>query len=300
MELAEKPNTPLCQVVLGLTLYLDDVLFWARRGAELALDAFLRRVGPDSVRWYTTSALSEWQRVSAASAAALVPHLSHAALPRPRHLFSFDLVDDAAVCTTGFTYREYDPTRGGARASILEMSFPQTGAPDRLFDVVEEISQIGPWWSGSAGFVLRWNVWKKNSALTAAYPYAKRYLGLEIQDSVDMSWRVTEALPTVNWLTLVGKPLAGARSIDLAALATHKWVHGVSVAAIGNGGLLRAGAEPTAGDRNRLEYPSACAEVARELAPYLVEDVPELGGEFLRQKSTAAWSRRFLEPDGWQ
>jgi hypothetical protein len=298
-ELSDEPYTALTQVALGLTLYLDEPLFWAQHGARRALEAFLARAPSSRVEWYTTSSLTTWQRASQESAALLAEHLSNPMLPRVRHLFAFELVDDTDVPTTSFVYREYDSARGGARASTLEVLLPQETDPRILLELAAAIGQIGPWWSGTGGYLVSWNRWERNGGLTMAHGLAQRYLGLDVQHAEVTSWVAVEGLPSTSWLTMIGKSLAGVRAIDLAALAAHPWVNDVTVRPVGNGALIRAGGEPTDGDRNRLEYPYAYAEVARALAGHFVDEPPELGGLFYRLQDTRAWQRRFLEPEGW-
>jgi hypothetical protein len=299
-QLRDEPYPTVAEVTLGLTMYLDEPLSWAQHGARLALEAFLGIVPTSRLQWYTTSTVTDWYRTSNKSAPLLAENLSNSMLPRIRHLFWFELVDNTDVPTTGFTYREYDPGRGGPRASILELTIPQDSDPKVLLDLALAVGRIGPWWSGTGGYVLRWNRWNRNAGLSTAHGYARRYLGLDVQHAEVTSWAAVEGLAGTNWLTMIGKPLAGARSLDLAALAARPWVHGVSVQPAGHGVLIRAGSSPTDGDRNRLEYPMAYAEVARELAPHFIEEPPELGGLFYRQKDTKAWQNRFLEPGDWE
>jgi hypothetical protein len=300
-ELVDEPYTALTEVTLGLTLYLDDALSWAHRGARLALEAFLAAAPSDRLEWYTTSSLGTWERTSGHSASVLLAeHISNPALPRIRHMFGFELVDDTDAPTTGFVYREFDPARGGARASILEIVLPQDTAPQTLLELAATLGRIGPWWSGVGGLAISWNRWERNAALSTAHDIAQRYLGLDVQHAEVTSWAAVEGVVGTGWITMMGKSLAGALHIDLAALAARRWVHDVTVQPVGNGILIRAGAEPTDGDRNRLEYPSAYAEVARELAPHFVKEPPELGGLFYRQQDTKAWQRRFLEPEAWK
>ena len=299
-ELADEPYTPIAEVTLGLTLFLTEPVVWAQQAAAQALQVFLEHAPVENLRWYTTSVLTEWQRVGTIGVQQVASHLSYWQIQRPRHLFAFEVVDNIDVPSTGFSYREFDPTRGGPRASILEITLPQVLDPKVLLRCAEKLSAQGPWLAGVGGYVARWNRYKKNSAFWTLHKWARRYLGLDLEDALEMSWNAVDAIPGVNWLTMIGKPLAGARQIDLELLAAHHWVHGVGVVPVGNGVLLRAGDEPTVGDRNRLEYPKAYAEVARELAPHLVEEPPPFWGEFWREKDTKAWQRRFIEPDGWQ
>jgi hypothetical protein len=300
-ELRDEPYTALTEVTLGLTVYLDDALGWAHRGARQALEAFLAVAPTDRLAWYTTSVLTDWHRASGQSAASLLAeNLSNPMLPRIRHLFSFEVVDDTDVPTTSFVYREYDPARGGERASILEITLPQDTNPRVLLDLAIELGGIGPFWSGTGGYMVAWNRWDRNAGLTMAHEYVQRYLGLDLHHAEPTSWVAAEGLTSTNWLTMIGRRLAGERSIDLALLANHPWVHGVTVQPVGYGALIRAGDEPTDGDRNRLEYPNAYAEVSRRLAAHFVEEPPDLGGLFYRLQDTKAWQRRFLEPDAWK
>jgi hypothetical protein len=299
-ELADEPYTRTAEVALGLTLYLTEPLVWAQQAAGQALDVFLQHAPSDSFEWYTTSLLPTWHRAGVIGAKQLATQLSIWQLAKPRHLFSFDLVDDTEVPTTAFSYREYDPSRGGPRASVLEITLPQLDDPKTLLRCAEAIAPVGPWVSGVGGYSARWNRFRKNTSFWTLYEWGRRYLGLELGDPEEMSWPAASALPGTNWLTMIGKPLAGSRNIDLALLAAHTWSHDVTVSPIAGGALIRAGKEPTVGDRNRLEYPAAYAEVARELAPHFVEEPPEFWGKFWREKNTKAWLRRFLEPDAWE
>lgn len=298
-ELADEPYTPIAEVTLGLTLYLTEPVVWAQQAASQALDVFLEHAPVANLQWYTTSVLPDWHRAGVLGAQQLAAHLSFWQIQRPRHLFWFDVVDNTDVPSVGFRYREYDPTRGGPRASVLEITLPQLADPAILLGCAEALSHVGPWLCGVGGYVARWNRFKKNSAFWTLHEWGRRYLGLELVDAEEMSWCAVDALPGTNWLTMIGKSLAGALSIDLALLASHEWIHGVTVGPVGNGVLLRAGAEPSVGDRNQLEYPKPYAEVARELAPHFVKEPPEFWGKFWNEKDTKAWLYRFLEPDGW-
>ena len=297
--LTDDPDTNVTEVALGLTMYLDDPLHWAQRGAGQALDAFLLHAPADRLAWYTTSMVPEWHRAGASGARMLTDMVSSERIDRIRHLFSFELVDNTDVPKTGFVYREYDPGRGGPRASVLEISLLQQTDPQALVALTTAIAQIGPFHCGVGGFAARWNPFEKNTSFTEIHGWTRRYLGLDVGDADAMSWDAVEGLPGTTWLTLIGPSLAAAREIDLAALASLRW-DDVTATAVGGGLLLQAGAEPTTGDRNRLTYHKAYAEVARVLAPYFVEEPPELGGKFWREKHTRPWQRRFLEPDARQ
>src|SRR4029450_13847279 len=98
-----------------------------------------------------------------------------------------------------------------------------------------------------------------------------RYLGLDAQDPLAMSWLAPTGLPGTGGLTLIGAPLGGALGMDDAALKRRDWHEDVRVHALAKGLLVQAGRAPTLGDVNRLTLPFAYAEVARALAPHFVE-----------------------------
>lgn len=298
--LTDDPDTNVAEVTLGMTFYLADPLHWAQRGAGQALDAFLGPAPLDRLTWYTTSMLEDWHRTGEAGTRGLPGMLSNELIARIRHLFSFELADRTDVPRAGFVYREYDPGRGGPRASVIEASLPQEADPAALVELASAIVQSGPVYCAVGGYAARWNPFEKNTSYTEIHGWTRRYLGLDVCDADAMSWAAVQGLPGTNWLTFLGPALAAARDdLDLAALAARGWGSAIATS-VGGGLLLQAGPGPTAGDRNRLGYPKIYAEVARALAPYFVEEPPELGGKFWREQHTRPWQRRFLEPDGWQ
>jgi hypothetical protein len=299
MVLELSPDVVLCEVTLGLTAYLDAPERWAGGAAAELLRAFLARA-PDVPLLYRTSLMPEWNLFGSPSEAARLADWlsSHWTQGRPRHQFFVELADNVQVVNVGFFYREIDPARAD-RPSVLELTLPQDHDPSVLLDLAKNLSALGPLRSALGGFAARWNPSQKGNAFHPIHTWCHRFLGLDVQDHEEIAWRALSGLPGINWLTMVGQSLAAAGELDLAALAGRPWKDGVTATPISDGLLLQAGLAPSLGDLNELALPSAYVELARALAPLLVEDPPELWGGFYRKKDTKAWMRRFIDPEKW-
>jgi hypothetical protein len=287
-------------VALGLTAYLADPAHWAKGPITKALEAFLSRVTKERLGWYTTSLLTEWRSVKSRDLPTVVAALTSSGylVDRLRHHFFFRLADTWGAPGLGFSYTEVDPKRAD-RAGVLELTLDQEADPGQLFQLMMELSHLGPIHCAVGGYALRWHVRYQRQAFNVFYYWAKRYLGIDAQDAEAMAWKAPAALPGTSWLTFIGKSLAAARERPLEELAIRKWERGVAAIAAPGGLLLRAGEAPTHGDRNNLIYPRAYAEVARALADDFVEKPPEFWGNFFHLQATRAWLRRFIEPKEW-
>jgi hypothetical protein len=299
--LEEQPEVSVARVTLGLTVYLDQPLVWARAGAGQALHAFLGRVGATSVPWLSTSASDEWLTLDERRLAEAERRLCDWTLVRPRHHFAFRLVDDPGAPAMGFSYHEVDPTLE-ARAACLQLFLPPYSDPNELLQLALGLGQALPFASGVGGYLASWNELWPAAAFGEIWSWVRRYAGIDVQDPDAMGWEAAAALPGVNWLTLIGAELAARRGIDVAALGHALAPHDGALAALGHGTLIRAGRAPTLGDHNRLAWPDAYATVAAALRPHFVELPPAFPGAFAddpRDDRTRRWFRRLLEPEAW-
>ncbi|WP_224372271.1 type VI immunity family protein [Hyalangium versicolor] len=295
-----REDAPVIRVALGLTAYLAEPEFWAREGAQRALDLMLQASVGGQLRYYTTSVMTQWQAAGPKTLQGLRQGLSSRILvqERPRHFMFFRLADVPNCPSVGFSYTEIDPRRD-ARSAVLELTLPQAHPPEELLALAIALGKLGPLHSLVGGYVARWNVLHQKTAFNQFYLWAQRYLGLDIQDAEELAAYTPSALPGSNWLTLVSARVAGEREFELAALQRVRWQESVTVAPVGEGLLLRAGERPTLGDLNRLSYPQAYAEVARQLEPLFVEEPPEFWGQFTNTARTGAWLRRLVGARHW-
>lgn len=296
----DPPSTRLAQVGLGLTVYLHDTLPWARGGAASLLGSFLELAPPDRLWWWTTSTLEDWHRVSASGIGQLQQSLCNEMLPVPRHQFVFQLADETSAPELGFLYREVDTARR-KRTGVLEITFPPESDPGALLQIAFEIGHRWPFWCAVGGHQMRCHPLERSTAYWWGYRFARRFRGLDLQDSEQMAWNVDGGLPGSSWLTLVGTPMAEKLGVDLDALRTRDFTHGASATPVGGGILLRAGDQPSIGDVNRFEHLDAYTEVALALAPWFLKEPPRYYGGFWDDESaTNRWLRRFVEPEEWE
>jgi hypothetical protein len=296
--LARSPRVTVARAELGVTLYLADLRTWATGGAARALEIFLRHAPRDWLIAYTTSQLPDWRHATEATHRLLVDSLSAPFLSgKPRHLLSFELVDDMGTPSAGFVYREVDPSRAD-RAGILELTLPQETSPEVLLQLVREVAECGPFYSGVGGYVTRWNGAYRHLAFDRIDEWCQRYWGLDVQDSEAMSWLAPHRLPGSNWLTLVGWPLLEALGKDAPVLKDGE-EQGVNVSTLSHGVLVRAGEEATVGDLNQTELPTAYMAAARMLEHAFVAEPPSLGGTFARNQDAGRWFRRMVDSLEW-
>ncbi len=297
--LASDPLVTLARVELGATLYLDEPLHWAREGAARALEAFLARTPAELRCWYTTSHLDVWKAARPALEPQWVDNLRVTGLTgQPRHLFEFAVADDAGTPSQGFRYREVDPRRA-ERAPYIELTLPQESSGAELEGLVRDVVACGPVLCGVGGAAARWNPQFRVTAFTRIRGWCKRFLGVDVQEPEESCWTAREKLPGSNWLTVCGPGFAVRP--ELAALAA--WTgrgDAVEVSDLGGGTLLvRAGTEPTLGDRNALDFPAALARVAAALAP-LFGPAPQGAGIWqTRLPGPEEWMRRLIDPEAW-
>ena len=261
----------IARVELGLTLYLDPELVWAREGVAKVLQSFLTIVPAEFLCWYSTSHMDGWRKFERQVMTEVASLLS---LPwgqsAPRHLFEFQLTDDIECPSCGFRYREIDLARA-QRAAVIEVTLPQEFDPSYLLQIARAALSAGPLWSAIGGYAARLGDRFHADAFDMAWAWAQRYRGIDIQDAERMAWRVPEGLPGVNWITILGASLAKVRGVDVGGALRHSWVDPFITSESANENLLIvAGDAPTVGDANRFEGPSAYIEVAHALRPILL------------------------------
>ena len=286
---------------LGLTAYLAAPIAWAQGGLVAALDE-VRAMLPDApFAHFTTSAMTRWAELTPATfdtvRRALVAR--HDPLPVVQHGFSLQLADDPGAPTVGFRYTEVDPTRAD-RAAVLELTLPPDSDPGMLFQFAMSLAHAGELHALTAGYALRWNPRWRREAFNHFYVWSRRYLGVDAGDPEELAWAAPTSLPSVNWLTLVGRSLAHTRDLDLVSLVTRAWQTDVKAISTPAGLLLRAGDAPTPADLNALDLPLAYAEVTRALEPLLLDAPKDFWGAFLEGPArTRHWHRRLLDPEAW-
>lgn len=286
---------------LGLTAYLADPKDWAARGIVALLDELRETLDPTRLRYFATSAMTRWSPLDARGLDALREALvrRHDPLPTVQHGLAFQLADDQGVPTLGLRYAEVDPERAD-RAAVAEITLPLDADPGTLFQLAMSMASMGELHCLTAGYALRWNPRWRREAFNWFWVWSRRFVGLDAGDADELAWRAPTRLPSVNWLTIIGRSLAEANALDLASLVTRAWSQDIKPISTPAGLLLRAGELPCAGDLNAIELPHAYAELTRALEALLIDSPRDFWGEFLAEPDrTLRWHRRLLEPEGW-
>lgn len=297
VALVDDPSITVLRPTLGMTLWLDDGLAWAREGAAAMLSSFLELPATRALRWYTGStldAMSPWDDVAREKLLALLPIGFFET--KPRHLMGFSVVDDVHAPRVAFRYREVDPARSRA-CGVLELALPADDDPGNVFQLAMEVASRWPFWSGTAGLTASWNRGRRVTALPAARAWCRRWVGVDLQDTERAAHAARRGLTGVGWITLLGRGFIEAHAVDYEDLAQRAWTHEVGVIAARHGLVVRAGEAPDACDLNQLSPPGAIAEVARALDPWLLAAPPTFDG--WKPKEAAAWLHRFAKPDAW-
>ena len=295
------PETTVARPALGLTVYIDEPLPWAREGALALLQAFNEFVPPGALRYFTTSMILDWRGLGregmrAVNEALAIDFLGGRQL---RHLFELRVCDDPDAPAYGFRYREVDTSRV-SRCGFIEFILPPTHEPADLLQLALLIGHRFPFVSGMGGYMGSWNEAEKPTAFEQMFRWCCRYVGVDIQEPERMAWLARRGLAGTSWINMIGPKLAATCGVDLQLLAARRWSQpDIAVMSLGQGTLIRAGAAPEIGDINRLVFPHGYAEVARALQPLMLEEPPPLSGPFTQDEAGLRWYRRFVEPEGW-
>lgn len=289
----------VARCVLGLTLYTRHRAPGDARGVAALLRAFLDVAPIGGGMLFRTSLTPAWGRLSAREHEALVARVADEAFGATvRHLFSVHLADAADAPGVFFHYREVDEGRG-VGAGYVQLGLPLETPAAALFQLAMEAAHNVPLWCGTGGYLGSAHPVEVCSAYAGLWDWSRRYLGLDVQDAERGRHHAAAGLAGVNWLTLVGRDLLEAVGADRAALAEAVGAAGADWIDAPGATLVRAGAEPTLGDANLMQYPERYGRAAAALAPLAPKDPPRWYGGFWEDDGAARWSRRFTEPEGW-
>lgn len=270
-----------------------------------AFDRYLAAVPAGALRWAVVGAdAGEWKPLAKTTVGRCRALLTGDG-PRKRSLTAFFLADgdsggDAPGYGVQLVGNKPDPEMPD-ELNLLQMFFPsEVVAPDRVEVFVADACRIAealPYVSGYGSPGLQWSELESGDAFAAARALAKRHLGYDVQYNElgrsDLDTRVRGA----RWLTFLGPALVAR--LGGAEVIRGKLPRAVGVQPVGHGLLIRAGALPEIGDRNRREDTPLLRAVAAVLEPVtLFDEAALLQSEFGsdHEDEVQAWERRFLGP----
>jgi hypothetical protein len=284
----------VCMTCPALTLFLPDA---PTRAEILKAWGAYKSVCPASRLTFVKSAgMNFFERLeSAAAPGALDPYLAEQDRRRDEGISVWDGVEDEAGWS--FDMRGVVLPGGTPSASYCRVFFPDDVHEDLIHQLAIALAESIPFLSGYGGYTCAFDPWKRGFAFNQIYAWAKRYLGLDVDDLNATLPGVLRAIKGADWLTLVGNSLwqrlaeeaGGPPRFDPPVMAERRQF----------GWVIRAGEHPVLADRNRREFPEAYAAVERVLLPIKTQSHPEFAGRFEEEGATMAWLRRLVEPENW-
>jgi hypothetical protein len=185
-----------------------------------------------------------------------------------------------------------------AQASFCQIIFPDDVQPDAIIEAARGLGDCLPFLSGHAGYTALFSTSSKKRAFDQIYAWAKRYLGLEVEDLNRTLPVVLDAIKGANWLTLISRNF-WERLKDRDNGPQLRLPSGPIIEFRAHGTLITAGDRPILGDRNRGEFPDIYASVEELIRPVKVTSHPEFMGRFEENAETMAWLNRLIDPSHW-
>jgi len=306
---ADADGTPIAFPALGFTLQLepptkDDEPAW-----EQAMGELTGWLGP-MLSWTSTSAYAPPRKYRPGDLDYIASYPSMLAAPPG---FGDPEADDAAAGLHAVSRDDYAVLcHGGARSNdasaygvrfFAELATVEAGAPlspccalratvplgypiaDLRARVLSLAKQLRVRW-GVAG--LTYAAWEPDAwpeLRAAAFAHARRHPGFDIAELSAFLPEWHESVRTVGWLTILGPSMRER----LGGLPPFREV---VVEEIGPLLVAQAGREPQPGDVNRLQIPTALAEIDSWIAP-LRPHVELHFGEPWTETTTHDWLTRF-------
>lgn len=301
------------KLLLDLTVYLVGP---SVQEFDFLLDLYKRLCPPGRLKMYTIAEQQDWEPVAQPHLTASGRAAAVAGLPWPYMEPTRKRLREGRAFEAGlWDGEDIENPAGGwsflCRGILLKKSglhafvrflMPLDTTPSLLHEAASSIADHVRLRSGHAGPCSIYDSRLIEDAFDAIYPLARRYWGLDLEDLNDTLPLTATRIKGINWLTLVGNALLAEHPKVSAEINELRGTPHVALEGKAHGVVLRAGAEPVAGDQN---HPDGSLDpyfaVGRALAPLHLDQHPDFPGKgFLRHGNTVGWIRRFADPHGWR
>lgn len=188
--------------------------------------------------------------------------------------------------------------RSGDFHGFARFLMPLAADPTLVWDLARRVADTVPFRSGHGGLVFEHDPWLEHPAFDEIYARARRFWTVDIDDMAATLPVTQEHIKGINWITLVGLPLAGSVEEGISRLATDAEIR---VLRQTHGFVIAAGPVPIPGDRHRKDSGlELYFRIGSALAPLLPTDHADFSGSrFKAPGATIGWVRRFVDPSGW-
>ncbi len=288
-------------IAFFLPIPLDAVVDSLR----LAFDQYLKTTPINLLKWCSVGADSEEFRPVTAKTMDQCRALLTKESARKRKLTAFEIFDgdqDGDAPSHGFIVLG-NPTdkREPLETNLVQVYRPsdEVSTPEKADEFVEWVKNFCsglPFIYGYAAPGLHWSEGSQIDALTDARALAKRYPGFDVQYNELTRSDLDTMTRGARWLTFLGPALV-AKLGGVSAIETIS-SEDITVLPAGHGVLIRAGAVPEIGDRNRKRDTPLLRRVANLLRPVTLFDEPGLRDTVFAMDDPdffADWELRFLD-----
>lgn len=266
-------------------------------------DRYLAGIPQGVLRWSAVGATArEWKPLAKTTLGRCRTMLTGTG-PGTRNLTAFSLTDGGeggAAPGHSFQVVGGKPSpRLPHELALVQMTFPSSvlteDGIEKFVAFATHLAEPLPYVSGYGSPALIWSPSDPTAALRAAWSHAVRCPGYDVDSNENGRLRLGARVRGARWLTFLGSELlaklGGPASLQ-AALPDA-----VAQSPAGQGTLLRAGAAPEIGDRDRQQETPLLRAVARVLEPVTqFEESMLLRSPFAASHESAflEWERRFL------
>lgn len=163
------------------------------------------------------------------------------------HSGDIDCMGDFGFMLTGYGKANDEMDE---EACHLEITFPlwflEKHTSEKVMAILIKMANLIPFYAGVAGFVFKRSPYKFNLLLPLMETLSKKYLGIEITANDRLCYLADKGLPTVNWLTFIGKKhlnkAGGIKAIS------EKLPKSATITKLKYGIVVSASTEPSIGD----------------------------------------------------
>lgn len=297
---------PETRLSIGMELYFPRPMPQHRAQVHEVWKRFLAWRGDDVMTWARLGGGNKSRKMNKAAYKTIETWLDGS---RPYgkicfinvHNGEWEQIGDEAFRVEG-TDDEIDVEAGYTTLNFVQLRVPLATAedPDALAGRLIELARPLDFVCGTAGLMLHVTPFHGNQHWKEIRGLVTRYEGVE-PDGVDKgAWRAFFGLTGINWLTFVGPPhlekLGGVDAVEARAAKAMS----VTAQRLGQGIVLRAGARPRIGDRNK---PSPDLDPYREVhrivgSALLLDEAYAFDDDDFDGSATVEWIERFGRDPG--
>jgi hypothetical protein len=252
----EEHGVRLMQLSFGMRLFFKGPFSDVREGVGELWRRYLNLVGKDTLTWARLGGGNRSRKVDTS-----VFKTIEAWLGGTKHYGDdcwisvhngpMDGIESHSFRVTGRD-RQLDWEQEASYVELnLPLDFPATADPVALARTLIHLAEPTAFHDGVAGFAFHRSPYEFNATVKRMGQLGMRYQGVEIAAAQRLAYLAVHGLPTVNWITFLGKELlqrVGGPEALAAMLPPTS-----AITSLPHGVAVQSGAQPVLGDRNESD-----------------------------------------------